>query len=350
MEYSGNTLSMKNYFICIAQLCLSAILFILYNNIGGSAIIDTIKNVDPNLEPAEHTQIILVWTWPFRNKFPLNDCPSYLNISGCFYTANRTLYSSADAVVIHHRDVCYSKKLLPHMPKPQNQYWVWFNKESPSHSLNLHFLDNLINLTMSYRADSDIVSPYGLLEENKEEDNFNIPPKTKLMAWTVSNWKPNSSRVHYYEQLKTFLTIDIYGSKHKPLPRSGQQQILSKYKFYLSFENSIHEDYITEKLWRNSLTFGIVPVVMGPSRENYERFIPKDSFIHVDDFSTAQELATYILKLDSDDKAYQQYFHWRSRLHPIAITNSQDAYCRVCKAIKEAPKHKTISRLGDWYK
>ncbi|XP_063800265.1 4-galactosyl-N-acetylglucosaminide 3-alpha-L-fucosyltransferase FUT6-like [Pseudophryne corroboree] len=350
MECSWKTLSVKKSFkICIAQLCFAAILFTLYNNVSHSAIIDADEYVVTTQEPTEHTRIILLWTWPLGRKFPLNECPSYLNITGCFYTANRTLFSSADAVVIHHRTIFHSEKYLPHMPRPQYQYWVWFNKESPSNSPNLHFMDNLINLTMSYRADSDIFSPYGWLEENKEDENFTIPPKTKLVAWAVSNWNPNSRRVHYYEQLKNFLSIDIYGRHHKPLPRNEHQQTLSKYKFYLAFENSIYEDYITEKLWFNAFTFGIVPVVMGPSRENYERFIPKDSFIHVDDFSTAQELATYILKLDSDDKAYQQYFHWRSRLHPVLGTSWEISYCRICKAIKEAPKHKTISRLGAWY-
>ncbi|XP_075043566.1 4-galactosyl-N-acetylglucosaminide 3-alpha-L-fucosyltransferase FUT6-like [Mixophyes fleayi] len=351
MEYSGSTLSLKKSFmICISQLCLAAILFTLYNNVGRSAITDAIEYVNTKQEPAEDTRIILVWTWPFGDKFPLNECPSFLNISGCFYTDNKTLYSSADAIVIHHRDVCHSKNQLPQTPRPPNQYWVWFNMESPSHSPNLHFMDNLINLTMSYRADSDIFSPYGWLEQNKEEQNFTIPPKTKLVAWAVSNWNPQSKRVRFYEQFKKFLSIDIYGRQHKTLPRNEHQQILSTYKFYLAFENSVHEDYITEKLWKNAFASDAVPVVLGPSRENYERFIPKDSFIHVDDFSTAQELATYILKLDSDDNAYRQYFNWRSRLHPSPKTNWQISYCRVCKALKDAPKHKTIARLGDWYK
>ncbi|XP_075044709.1 4-galactosyl-N-acetylglucosaminide 3-alpha-L-fucosyltransferase FUT6-like [Mixophyes fleayi] len=351
MEFSGNKLSMRNAFlICIAQLCLSAILFILYNNVDRSAVIDAAAYMDTNLKPANHTRIILVWTYPFNRSFPLNRCPSFLNISGCFYTDNKALFSSADAVIIHHRDIMRSKKLLPQMPRPPNQYWVWYNLESPSHSANLNFLDNLINLTMSYRADSDIFSPYGWLEQNKEEQNFTIPPKTKLVAWVVSNWNPRSKRVHYYEQLKNFISVDIYGRQHKTLPRDEHQQTISKYKFYLTFENSVHEDYMTEKLWKNALTSGAVPVVLGPPRENYERFIPKDSFIHVDDFSTAQELATYLLKLDKDDKAYRQYFNWRSRLHPFSKTTMLMGYCRVCKAVKEAPKHKTIARLGDWFK
>ncbi|XP_044125660.1 4-galactosyl-N-acetylglucosaminide 3-alpha-L-fucosyltransferase FUT6-like [Bufo gargarizans] len=351
MDHQGKTLTLKTIFvILIVQLCLAIILYSFYNYENRSVSSYEFSYTSIHQELANDTKIILVWTWPFGDTFPLNECPPYTNISGCFYTANRTLYSSADAIVMHHRDVCYSRKQLPQIPKPPNQYWIWFNLESPSHSPNLHFMDNLINLTMSFRADSDIFSPYGWLELNQREENFTIPPKTKLVAWAISNWNPKSNRVRYYKELKKFLPVDIYGRQHLALPTNEHEKTLSKYKFYLAFENSIHEDYITEKLWKNALKSGCVPVVLGPPRKNYERFIPKDSFLHVDDFSTPEELAKYILKLDSDDKAYQQYFTWRSRLHPAADTNWQTHYCRVCKAIKEAPAYKTISKLGEWYK
>ncbi|XP_018414742.1 PREDICTED: alpha-(1,3)-fucosyltransferase 6-like [Nanorana parkeri] len=173
-------------------------------------------------------------------------------------------------------------------------------------------MDNLINLTMSYRADSDIFTPYGWLEKNDGTINFTIPEKSKIVAWAVSNWNPRSRRVQYYDQLKKYLHVDIYGGQHLPLPRNVHLQTISTYKFYFAFENSIHVDYITEKLWINSLESGTVPVVLGPTRANYERFIPPDSFIHVDDFSSAQELASYLLRLDKDDQKYQQYFNWRS--------------------------------------
>ncbi|XP_069594553.1 4-galactosyl-N-acetylglucosaminide 3-alpha-L-fucosyltransferase FUT6-like [Ranitomeya imitator] len=351
MEQQGKTLTYRNAFIIlIAQLLLSTIFFSLFNYGNRSWVSSKFSYTSIPQETANNTKIILLWTWPFGDVFTLNKCPPFIDFSGCFYTANRSLYSSADAIVMHHRDVCHYREQLPQMPRPPNQYWVWFNLESPSHSPNLHFMDDLINITMSYRADSHIFSPYGWLEPNKEEDTFQIPPKTKLVAWAISNWNPRSKRVRYYQELKKFLSVDIYGRQHVPLPRNKLEQTLAQYKFYLAFENSIHEDYITEKLWKNALIYGCVPVVLGPTRKNYERYIPKDSFIHVDDFSTAEELAKYILKLDGDEKAYQQYFSWRSRFHPCRSGPWQTHYCRVCKALKEAPPNKTISKLGEWYK
>ncbi|XP_053304856.1 4-galactosyl-N-acetylglucosaminide 3-alpha-L-fucosyltransferase FUT6-like [Spea bombifrons] len=304
---------------------------------------------DINSTHRERSLVILLWTWPFGEHFTLNQCPPPYESDECFFTADRSLYKSSDAVIFHHRDVCYSRKQMPEIPRPPGQYWVWFNLESPSHSPNLAFMDNLINLTMSYRSDSDIFTPYGWLEKNDAIQNFTIPKKSMLVAWVVSNWNPQSQRVHFYEELKKYIQIDIYGRQHKPLASGNMQENLSQYKFYLAFENSQHRDYITEKLWRNALVSGTVPIVLGSSRENYEKFIPRDSFIHVDDFPSAKQLADYLLELDKDTQKYEQYFKWRSTWRPNGDEGWATHYCKACRALKDAPPYRTIPTLVKWY-
>nr|DBA17283.1 TPA: hypothetical protein GDO54_002757 [Pyxicephalus adspersus] len=300
--------------------------------------------------PSKPPLTILLWTWPAKHTFPLNQCPPLVDSSGCFFTVNRSMYLIANAVVIHHRDIS-TKAQLPPMPRPLNQYWVWFNMEPPEHLHKLSLMDNIINLTMSYKSDSDIFTPYGWLKSNNGAENFTIPSKSRLVAWIVSNWKQKHKRVQYYNKLKNYLQIDVYGKHNLPLPRKDHFVTLSKYKFYLAFENSIHEDYITEKLWYNAFYAGAVPVVLGPSRKNYERFIPPDSFIHVDDFSSAQELAAYLLSLDKDDQRYRQYFNWRSRYMPVEKRKTWiTEYCKVCKALKEAPAYRSIPSIAEWFK
>ncbi|XP_043913781.1 4-galactosyl-N-acetylglucosaminide 3-alpha-L-fucosyltransferase 9-like [Protopterus annectens] len=292
---------------------------------------------------------ILLWNWPYGYHFETDKCDAWFNIPGCHFTDDKNLYSQADAVIIFHRGAHYSRKYLPQGERPLHQWWIWFNSESPSHSPNLELMNNLFNLTMTYRSDSDIFVPYGVLEMTKEPNNYSIPKKDKLVAWAVSNWNPNSRRVQYYQELKKYINIDVYGKSHQLLDRKMLHATLSQYKFYLTFENSVHTDYITEKLWRNAFISGAVPIVLGPPRENYEKFIPPGSFIHIEDFDTVEQMAKYLIELDRDEKKYRKYFVWRQQFVSKPATYVTH-YCKACKAIKEATDYKTVTNLASWFR
>ncbi|XP_060089379.1 4-galactosyl-N-acetylglucosaminide 3-alpha-L-fucosyltransferase FUT6-like [Heteronotia binoei] len=341
------------------QLMLSMLIFAYIRNVQQT---NSSLTMSPMLEPLKQHKTstpidkgppeitILLWTWPFGKQFNFPKCSSLFDIRDCHFTVNRSWYAKADAVVVHHRDVCYSKN-LPSNPRPPSQRWIWFNLESPSHSPNLGFMDNHFNLTMSYRRDSDIFSPYGWLEFLDRPQNVSVPPKSKLVAWVVSNWNPRSRRVQYYQELKKYIQIDVYGEQHLPLSVDKHFSTLTQYKFYLSFENSIHEDYITEKIWKNAFLSMAVPVVCGPPRKNYERFLPSDSFIHIDDFPSAQEMARFLQELDKDDVRYQSYFRWRLWLKPVGMTNWGIHYCKACRALQKTPvQYTAVPELSKWFK
>ncbi|KAF4653266.1 hypothetical protein FOL47_010613, partial [Perkinsus chesapeaki] len=85
------------------------------------------------------------------------------------------------------------------------------------------------------------------------------------------------------------------------------RDIAAKYRFYLSFENSRCNKYITEKFWR-PLWKGNVPVVLGGlARTDYDEIAPPGSYIHVDDFKTTRELSNYLQYLTRNDTAYNEY-------------------------------------------
>ncbi|KAM4618074.1 3-galactosyl-N-acetylglucosaminide 4-alpha-L-fucosyltransferase FUT3-like [Discoglossus pictus] len=342
-------LAKHQYIILFILLQTSVVFFFSLHkrNINSKSQSDLSLTLCPSTAQKERGRLILLWTWPFGVQFHFNECP--FEESGCHFTDNRSLYHSADAVVLHHRDVSLSPGLLPNISRPKGQYWVWFNLESPENTNNLYIMDNLINLTMTYRADSDIFVPYGWLDAHDGAQIFSIPVKTKLVAWVVSNWNPLYNRSKYYEVLKEYIDIDIYGNNHTTLSTEEQFHTISKYKFYLAFENSMGKDYITEKLWKNAFFSGTVPIIMGPPRKNYERFIPKDSFIHVEDFATVKELADYLLELDKDDQKYQAYFQWRNWLKPMEDYSWATYYCKLCKVLENAPSYRTISNLTEWF-
>ncbi|CAO2641060.1 3-galactosyl-N-acetylglucosaminide 4-alpha-L-fucosyltransferase FUT3 [Lemmus lemmus] len=307
----------------------------------------------PPTTPVRRPLLILLWTWPFHRPVALLPCSKMLQgTADCQLTANRSLYPQADAVIVHHREVSANpRSQLPPQPRPPGQRWVWFSMESPSHCSHLSALDGYFNLTMSYRSDSDIFTPYGWLEpwpEPPGQTQVNLSAKTDLVAWAVSNWNSKSARVLYYEDLKGHLRVDVYGRGHKPLPQGNMMETLARYKFYLAFENSLHPDYITEKLWKNALEAWAVPVVLGPSRENYERFLPPDAFIHVDDFKSPGDLARYLQELDRDSLSYQRYFRWRKTLRP-RLSSMALAFCKACRQLQWDQRYHTVPSVASWF-
>uniref|UniRef100_A0A8C9A9N0 Fucosyltransferase n=1 Tax=Prolemur simus TaxID=1328070 RepID=A0A8C9A9N0_PROSS len=339
---------------------------------------------------------VLLWWEPFGGRGGATrqppDCRLRFNISGCRLLTDRAAYGEAQAVLFHHRDlvkrppdwpppwgaqvriaeelelrvlddeeeaVAAAKALATAGPRPPGQRWVWMNFESPSHSPGLHSLaGDLFNWTLSYRADSDVFVPYGYLYTRSHPGDQPlglVPPlarKRGLVAWVVSHWDERQARVRYYHQLSRHISVDVFGrgGPGQPVPDSGLLHTVARYKFYLAFENSQHLDYITEKLWRNSLLAGAVPVVLGPDRANYERFVPRSAFIHVDDFPSAASLAAYLLFLDRNPAVYRRYFSWR-RSYAVHITSFWDEpWCRACQAVQMAgDRPKSIRNLASWF-
>eukprot|EP01106_Pelomyxa_sp_JSP_P012332 TRINITY_DN3400_c0_g1_i1.p1 TRINITY_DN3400_c0_g1~~TRINITY_DN3400_c0_g1_i1.p1 ORF type:complete len:184 (-),score=38.36 TRINITY_DN3400_c0_g1_i1:73-624(-) len=116
------------------------------------------------------------------------------------------------------------------------------------------------------------------------------------------------------------VTVDSYGTclktaswDLKTYGRRGNgtafREFLSKYKFYLAFENSMCEDYVTEKYWR-ALQLGVVPIVLGAP--NILDFEPTPhSILKVSDFASPKALADYVKMLDSNDTLYNQYLSYK---------------------------------------
>ena len=132
---------------------------------------------------------------------------------------------------------------------------------------------NFFNWTVTYRWDSDMVRPYGYV---KPIGNVSIHPsdsqmkehlssskvnfangKTKMAAWFVSNCSSNSNRNEMVEELQRHIQIDVFGDcgtsscPKKPGEDASseecQEMAAKNYKFFMSLENSLCQDYVTEK-------------------------------------------------------------------------------------------------------
>ncbi|XP_066509797.1 alpha-(1,3)-fucosyltransferase 7-like [Hoplias malabaricus] len=299
---------------------------------------------------------ILLWQWPFGVSYSLkgNVCWEMFSIPGCFLKDNQSMFSHADVVVFHHQELSNGCSMLPlHLPRPPRQRWIWLSLEPPLNNHNLSAFNGLFNWTMSYRSDADIFMPYGKLVAKKNTSTYFIPQKQNcLVAWVVSHYKDQQKRSKVYQQLRKHIPaelIEVYGHwTQRPLADKNLLSTISRCLFYLAFENSEHKDYITEKLWRNSLQAGSVPVVLGPPKSNYERLLPLDAFIHVDDFSSAKELAGFLQHLASDRKSYEAYFRWHDSHEVKTYTDWRERLCTICSNYHKLPMHKVYQDLYGW--
>ena len=109
------------------------------------------------------------------------------------------------------------------------------------------------------------------------------------------------------------IRVDVYGSCGKlkcdpATPEKCYEMVNQTYKFYLSLENSVCRDYLTEKFY-NLLPYNVIPVVLTGADMTVRA--PPHSYIDVRDFNTTKELAQYLHAVDQDDKLFASYFWWR---------------------------------------
>jgi len=170
--------------------------------------------------------------------------------------------------------------------KPLGQIWVLWLLESPINTPRFVNAEGLINWTATYRPDSTIVTPYDkyvtfasfqrrrssgkwpsapapavTTQRNRQRPAVNhAAGKSRLVAWFVSNCVAANRRYEYVQQLREHVPVDVYGDCG-PLgcPRDNQPKcdttLRLSYKFYLSFENSNCEFYITEKFFHNAIWY-----------------------------------------------------------------------------------------------
>ncbi|CAG7838275.1 unnamed protein product [Allacma fusca] len=277
----------------------------------------------------------------------LKECPH----SRCEFTDDKSKLMSSDAVIFHGRDLTGSQKVSGYedtyieMPKLRayNQLWIFLMFEAPVHTwINLGPFDKVFNMTMTYRPDSDIHIPYGRVLPLRPGEPFprpriNSTNEKGLVAWSVSNcYKTPSRRNEVVHELHKYIPIDIYGdcgSKHCT-PYKGlcasvlecHQFLAKQYKFYLAFENSLCENYITEKFF-DSLYVGMVPVVYGYG--DYAQVAPKGSYIDATVFPSMKALAEYLRFLDRNPAEYQKYFKWRESFR-VDVNYFDQAWCSLC--------------------
>ena len=293
---------------------------------------------------------ILFWGDCFKGFFP----EEWNNriIQGVQVTNNREKLSRSNFIFLH-------KRCLGDLPSIRYtwQYWVLHILESPvNEAFTLEFctkFDGVFNLTSNYSPLADIEIKYGECREkttgSPAAERLPSPErlnKTHLVAWAASNCQSQSEREKLVAKLKTHIPIDVYGEcgESQP-PRETFPSILKRYKFYLSFENSLCSDYVTEKLYYTVSmpdTY-VIPIVLGAGP--YINILPEHSLIDIHDFSSTKDLAKHLLSIDQNDTAFMEYFAWK-RSHTCQF-NHNFLYQEITAAAKQVYGKQSVVNSTD---
>jgi len=120
-----------------------------------------------------------------------------------------------------------------------------------------------------------------------------------------------------------------------------------KYKFYFSLENSLCKDYVTEKLFE-ALKYNVVPVVFGGA--NYSSFLPKNSYIDINNFSSVKQAAEYLEELNNDRGKYLEYFEWKTKYRVLnSKRDFNNAHCDLCQFLHNNGDTKIITNLEKFW-
>ena len=259
---------------------------------------------------------ILVWNDDY-GMLPdrLDNCPDT-----CRLIHDRSLITEADAVVFHIPSL---RDPIAELPKPPGQRWVAWSMESDASYPVLtdpRFMRHF-DLTMTYRRDADIWVPYlqsELLHPADVAPRSACPqPGSAPAVYIVSNPASLSGRDDYVRELMQHMPVDAYGQclNNRSWPtadegRATKLDTIARYPFTLAFENSITDDYVTEKFF-DPFTVGSVSVYLGAP--NIADFTPGEHcFVDITAFNGPRELAAFLLELVADEAAYGEYHSWRA--------------------------------------
>ncbi|XP_068087137.1 4-galactosyl-N-acetylglucosaminide 3-alpha-L-fucosyltransferase FUT6 isoform X1 [Anabrus simplex] len=294
------------------------------------------------------------------------------SVSNCKLSYKDEDLDTADAVLFHLHQLKGDSMLPPRKPRPPHQRWVFLSDESPYNTFwykknnKWEMYDGLFNWSMTYRMDSDVPVPYGrtipLDPEEQRQIYMTLPhnyakDKTALVAVMGSNCGGRNGRWDYIHELQKHVRVDVYGrcgNLNCPGHFTKECSALSKYKFYLAFENSNCRDYVTEKAWWNAYHYGAVPVIMGISQEDSKRLLPPKSYIHASEFASPADLARFLQYLDKSHSEYNAYFEWKKCFKVLNehgyFQTPVFHYCRLCEALNyNDPSPKVYNKLQDFW-
>ena len=333
----------------------------IFQRLNGNNDVQRNKTITQNTTAplqAKLEKIILAYVPFWYNDIIQNTKFDKCRQQNCRLTLDRKLHHSSSGVLMCERVVP-----MPMPPKLKEQIWIFHTDEAPFTTnwqrVKPEFYD-AFDFTMSYHSTSHFHLPYGKIIDNKEENKMVLEnvfeSKTKDVLWFNSNCKTNSQRVKYVNEMKKYITVDIYG-KCGPF-KCGESIIIhndqchknltKQYKFYLAFENAICDEYVTEKIFHIfQHQMPIIPVVR--SAPEVTTYIPNGTYINTRDFKSPKALAEYLINVGKDKEKYMSYLKNIRKYSSISqVEFFRRNMCDLCEMLNKPYVRPNPVNIRNW--
>lgn len=224
--------------------------------------------------------------------------------------------------------------------------------------------------------------------------DYVLKSKTKKapVFWFVSHCETAGRRENFVKELRKYVDIDIYGkcgsyfenTLPDPCPKGSSPDcmadLMNSYKFYLSFENSLCDDYISEKYWKlykpqEMFKVNLLPITRGATEEQFKKVTFPNSYLNAYDFKSPKELGETMSYLNRNATAFLEYFEWKRDLFKSLDTNyklskdhtfvedidkasflansARSPFCKICERLHNETyinsKTNRVWKLSEWF-
>jgi len=169
----------------------------------------------------------------------------------------------------------------------------------------------------------------------------------------VSHCSTYSLRANYVNELRKYTEEDVYGISGNLtcarnathwLPDSQCYDLLgSQYKFYLSFENSLCTDYVTEKFFEILYSLRRIQLQCSGSA----------TFVHSRTSLHAKGTGSVFTSVGCWWSLYNEFFWWKDHYEIEAGVEqmARHAFCDLCAKLHEPTEHKSYSSdlVDEWW-
>jgi len=161
------------------------------------------------------------------------------------------------------------------------------------------------------------------------ENEFNNKEKSKFCS--IVYGKNIENRDLTIKKLSSYKPVDVYGkvtgARYLPDGEKKKLDVISDYKFSLSYESSVHPGYFTEKLLHSKVA-GNIPIYFGD--DSFDKDFNKECCINANGMGYDELLQT-VIDIDESDSKYRSMLNEPLFNDKVSIDFVRDALYKILK-------------------